>query len=164
MARIARDRNPDVSIHVGDMRDFKLEQRFDVILCLFSSIGYLKSAAETTQALRRFKAHLEPGGVAVVEGWFTPEEIRTGIPHMQTVDEPDLKLCRMNTTQVEGGASVIHFHYLVGTPEGTRHIEEEHRMLLLSHEEMAGCFAAAGLEHSLEEKGLMGRALHIGCA
>ncbi|MHC4339419.1 MAG: class I SAM-dependent DNA methyltransferase [Planctomycetota bacterium] len=164
MARMARERNPGVEIHVGDMRDFDLGQCFDVILCLFSSIGYLKSAAETTQALRRFKEHLEPGGVIMVEPWFTPEQVRPGRSHMLTVDEPDLKLCRMNTTWIEGGASVIHFHYLIGTPEGTRHMEEEHRMLLLSHEEWDTCFAEAGLDHSLEEKGLMGRGLHIGRA
>ncbi|MHC4931670.1 MAG: class I SAM-dependent methyltransferase, partial [Planctomycetota bacterium] len=164
MVRIARDRNPGVEIHVGDMRDFDLKERFDVIVCLFSAIGYMESAAETTQALRCFKRHLQPGGIVLVEPWFTPDQIRSGVPHMQTVDEPNLKLCRMNTTWVEGGASVIHFHYLIGTPEGTRHTEEVHRMLLLSHDDWAGCFAEAGLDHGLEEKGLMGRGLHIGRA
>src|SRR6185312_6199625 len=39
MLAIARQRNPGVIFHHADMVDFSLEQQFDVILCLFSSIG-----------------------------------------------------------------------------------------------------------------------------
>jgi len=40
---IARQRNPDITFHQADMLDFDLGHSFDVIVCLFSSIGYVKT-------------------------------------------------------------------------------------------------------------------------
>ena len=57
----------------GDMADFALHTRFDAIVCLFSSIGYLTDLARVEAAARCFLAHLAPGGVAVVEPWFAPD-------------------------------------------------------------------------------------------
>ena len=36
---VAREKLPDVPLHRGDMRDFDLGRQFDVVACLFSSIG-----------------------------------------------------------------------------------------------------------------------------
>jgi SAM-dependent methyltransferase len=38
---LARAANPDLRFRVGDMRRFRLGERFDVVACLFSSIGYM---------------------------------------------------------------------------------------------------------------------------
>src|SRR5215469_11749712 len=43
MLSIARQRNPEVRFHQADMTDFLLEDSFDVITCLFSSIGVVKT-------------------------------------------------------------------------------------------------------------------------
>ena len=43
----ARKRLPGVPLHLGDLRSFDLRRRFDVVTCLFSTIGY----AETRQGL-----------------------------------------------------------------------------------------------------------------
>src|SRR5215471_3671310 len=40
---IARHRNPDVPLHHADMIGFDLGHTFDVVTCLFSAIGYVKS-------------------------------------------------------------------------------------------------------------------------
>ena len=45
---VAAKRLPDVPMHAGDMRAFDLGRRFDVVTCLFSSIGYVR----TTDGLR----------------------------------------------------------------------------------------------------------------
>ena len=39
--RLAKRKLPSAEFYVGDMRQFQLGLKFDVILCLFSSIGYL---------------------------------------------------------------------------------------------------------------------------
>jgi len=114
---VARERLPDVSLHEGDMRDFDLGRRFDAVTCLFSSIGYLMTAEALEAAVAGMARHLEPGGVLVVEPWLSPEGVR--IPHVGAVfvDEPELKLARVNTIEVDGRTSSFDFHYLVGTPE-----------------------------------------------
>lgn len=169
MARMARERNPGVPVHVGDMRDFDLGRTFDVVVCLFSSIGYLASVEELAATMRRIRAHLVPGGLAVIEPWFTRDAIQTGTVHMLTVDRPELKVCRMNTSGVDGNVSLIDFHYLVGTPEGTRHFTESHRLTMFEVADFARCFAAAGLEHEyladpLNPGAAKSRGLHVGVA
>src|SRR6476620_1453307 len=41
LLEVARERNPEIVFHQGDMAHFKLGRRFDVVTCLFSSIGYV---------------------------------------------------------------------------------------------------------------------------
>ncbi|MGD8818096.1 MAG: class I SAM-dependent methyltransferase, partial [Acidobacteriota bacterium] len=54
---IARSKNPGGRFRVADMADFSLSQRYDAVICLFSSIGYLKTLERVTAALRCFTAH-----------------------------------------------------------------------------------------------------------
>jgi hypothetical protein len=80
---------------------------------------------------------------------------------MLVVDKPDLKICRMNTSQREGNVSILHFHYLIGTPDGVRRVEELHRLALISVEQLTAYFAQAGLEARFDPTGPSGRGLFV---
>jgi trans-aconitate methyltransferase len=41
MLAVAREKVPDVRLVEGDMTAFRLEERFDVVLCVFDSINHL---------------------------------------------------------------------------------------------------------------------------
>src|SRR5438309_8573263 len=77
----ARERNPDVTFHQGDMLDFDLGKEFDVLLCLFSSVGYVRTPDNLSKAIANMGRHLKPGGVVMIEPWFTPETYFPGQPH-----------------------------------------------------------------------------------
>jgi SAM-dependent methyltransferase len=158
---IARAKNPSGNYSVGDMRSFQLDKRYDVVQCLFSSIGYLLTPEDIIAALNCFRAHLAPDGVILVEPWLTPSAYKLGHPHMITVDKPDLKVCRMTVSTREGDVSIIHFHYLIGTDDGVRHEEEIHRLALIPTETMATYFHAAGLRCEFDPVGLFDRGLFI---
>src|SRR5262245_40271295 len=49
---IARQRNPEVSLHHADMVDFALGRTFDVVTCLFSALGYVKTLENLSRAVR----------------------------------------------------------------------------------------------------------------
>src|SRR6266581_5915433 len=70
--RISQQKHRTGRFFEADMSDFHLLHRYDAVLCLFSSIGYLKTLDRVGQALIRFREHLAPGGVIVIEPWFPP--------------------------------------------------------------------------------------------
>jgi SAM-dependent methyltransferase len=162
MVRIARERVPGVPIHEGNMVEFDLGRKFDVVTCLFSSIGYTGSVGRLDRAVASMSRHTAPGGVLIVEPWVTPETFEPGRPSASFVDEPDLKIARMDVPRVEGRFSVIDFHYLVATPEGIEHFTEHHEVVLFTHQEYLDAFRKANLDVEHDPEGLMGRGLYIG--
>ncbi len=166
MLAIARQRNPGVIFHHADMVDFDLGYKFDVIVCLFSSIGYAKTIPRLHQTLRTMRRHLHPGGVVVIEPWLTPEQYEVGHLAATFVNEPDLKIARMNKSEVREGVSIMNFHYLVATPEGIENFTELHELGLFSHQNYLDAFRANALDvvHDADPEKLMGRGLYIGIA
>lgn len=162
MLAMARRRCPGVRFHQADMVDFDLRRAFDTVMCLFSSIGYVHTIPRLAQALRMFTRHAAPGGVVLVEPWITPERFETGHLGAVFVDQPDLKIARINTSTRADSLAVLHFHYLVGTPTGISEFTEDHTLGLFSHEEYLAAFRGAGLDVSHDPEGLIGRGLYIG--
>lgn len=158
---IARQRHPEVIFHQGDMTDFDLSRSFDVVTCLFSSIGYVKTIANLNKAVRCMAAHVRPGGLLIVEPWFTPDDWHPGRTFARLIEEPELKLVRMSTSMGEGRLSYFDFHYLIGAPQGTEHLVERHELGLFTREEMHEAFITAGLHVTYDEQGLTDRGLYI---
>ena len=73
LLEVARGRLPGVPLHMGDMRHFNLGRQFDVITCLFSSIGYMQTPVDLLHALVNMAGHLAEGGVLIVEPWLSPD-------------------------------------------------------------------------------------------
>jgi SAM-dependent methyltransferase len=159
---IARQRLPGIPLHHGDMTAFDLGKTFDLVTCLFSSIGYVKTLENLARAVGCMARHLRVGGLLIIEPWFTPDTWRAGTVHAIFIDEPELKIARINTSFVMGHLSIFDLHYLVGTPPGTEHFVEHHEMGLFTTDEMHAALAAVGLEVTFDPQGLMGRGLFIG--
>lgn len=159
---VARERLPDTPFYQGDMRAFDLGRQYDAVVNLFSAIGYAKTLEGLNNTVVAMARHLKPGGVLVVEPWITAERFDPRGIHARFVDEPDLKIARMNMAQVVDGVSILDFHYLVGTPEGVEYFTEHHELGLYTHEQYMAAFEAADLGIFHDPDGLMGRGLYIG--
>jgi ubiquinone/menaquinone biosynthesis C-methylase UbiE len=162
MLAIAHRRCPGVEFYQGDMVDFDLGVQVDAVICLFSAIGYVKTVKRLQQTACNLARHLKPGGVLIVEPWFTPDKWYPGTVHATFVDQPDLKIARMTISKVQARISVNVMHYLVATPEGVKHFTERLEMGLFTHQEYLEAFRAAGLEVTHDPAGLTGRGLYIG--
>lgn len=164
---IARERLPGVSLHEADMRSFDLGRTFDAVTCLFSAIGYVRGTAELAAAASAMARHLTPGGAIVVEPWFSPEAWQTGHIAARFVDEPDVKIARMNVSEAPepDGTLTLHFHYLLVTRDGVEHFTEDHITTLFTREQYLEAFGVAGLDVEFDSDGLMpGRGLIVGVA
>jgi SAM-dependent methyltransferase len=165
MLEIARQKSGDADLYFGDMRDFDLGRRFEAILCLFSSIGYVKTPEGLLSTLRNFRRHLVSDGVVLIEPWFSPERFRPGRPSMNVIDQDNLKICRMSWTEVDGRTSRIMFEYVVGTEAGIERRSEVHELGLFDIEETLDAMRLAGFTAEFRQFGLSNRGIYIGrCA
>jgi SAM-dependent methyltransferase len=162
MLAIARARHLGVPFYLGDMVDFDLGWQFDVVVCLFGSIAYVQTVPRLRQAVAAMARHVAPGGVLFVEPFFTPDVWIPGRPNATFVDQPDLKIARMNVSAVRDNIALLDFHYLVATPQGIEQFTERHELGLFTEAEYGDVFTACGLQVVYDAKGLDGRGLYIG--
>lgn len=162
LLEIARARLPDVAFHVGDMTSFALGRTFDVVTSLFSSIGYVRTTENLGKTLSCIAKHLVPGGLALIEPWFTPETYWTGTVTANFVNDPDLKVAWMYVSERRDNLAVLDIHYMVGAAGGIEQFDEIHEMGLFSHEDYLNAFRVAGLIVEHERVGFFGRGLYLG--
>ena len=161
MLSIARERVPTATLHTGDMCDFALTARFDVVTCLFSSIGYTKTVERMNRAVANMAAHVVPGGTLVVEPWITPESWIVGKAHSSTVETDEFVVTRMMVAEpVERGRVV--FEYLIGDSSGISKVSETHEMGWFTHQEYISAFEKAGLTTEHIRPGITDRGLYFG--
>jgi len=160
---IAKLKNVNGSYRVGDMTKFDLDKKYDVVICLFSSIGYLRSFDSIVSALKCFNRHLNPNGLTIIEPWFTAENSFGSRIDMTTYDKEEIKICRISHSYPENEFSILNFHYLLGTiDKGVRYFEERHEVRRTSTKEMLEAFKEAGFDVTFDEKGLTGRGMYYG--
>ena len=157
MVEIARSRG--LTVHLGDMTTFDLGRTFDVVTCLFSSIGYAADLGRTVANLAR---HVAPGGVLVIEPWLTPETVIPDHVSLQTADDGVTRVARMGLVRVEGGVSRLNLHHLVGGQGKVDYFQEQHDLRLWTRDEYEAALVGAGLVPTYDGEGLMGRGLWLG--
>ncbi len=158
----ARQRAPSARYVKGRMQDVPVGGRFDVVTCLFSAIGYLRSRAELERTLSGFSGHLAVGGVVIVEPFLTPEAWRTPYLSTETQSSGDTRVLRMSLSSRRRQRAILDLHYLVGTPGRVRYVHERHDLALFGTRTMLGAFRAAGLRAVHLLPGLStGRGLYV---
>jgi SAM-dependent methyltransferase len=144
MIDTARAKVPNAKFTVADMVDFRLQDKFDVITCLFSSIGYVQNYRNLARTLRNFYDHLTNGGLALVEPWIFKKDFRKGNVAIDTYEDERIKLARMGTSKLTGAHWLIYFHYLIGIGGEIKHKKETHKMIAANYEDYVKAFNLAG--------------------
>lgn len=161
--KIVAQKLPHIPVHHANMLDFTLARKYDVVACLFSSIGYAVTRENLFLAIRNMQKHMSAGGLLFVEPWLSPEQFFPGTVHAVFVNQPNLKIARMNVSEViDSRISVLNFQYLVATPDGVQHFSERHELGLFTREEYLSAFRECGMKVLVDEEGLDGRGLYIG--
>jgi ubiquinone/menaquinone biosynthesis C-methylase UbiE len=146
-----------VRVHAASMDSFDIGERFDAVVCLFSSIGY---SGDLPGAIASMARHLNPGGVLIVEPWLRPWIAG----HVQVLDQEadGVRLLRMTMGRVDGPQTILDMHYLVASPSGIEHLIEAHRTTLFTLSEYESAFVESNLTFEFDEHGPMGRGALIG--
>jgi SAM-dependent methyltransferase len=67
MLAVARRKVPRAQLVLGDLAAFELGRRFDVVACVFDTLNHVTSLDGWVGALECAAAHLEPGGLLVLD-------------------------------------------------------------------------------------------------
>ncbi len=159
--RIARKKHPEGLFFEADMSDFRLPNRYDAVMSLFSSIGYLKTMDRVSRAFGCFREHLHPDGVVVVEPWFEPGVLDPQRSSHHVGQAGDSRVTRTGRVEVEPGLSRLYFDYEISGPNGVRHNSEVHELGLFTKDELMEAFRSAGLHADYIPGGLMNRGLYV---
>lgn len=162
MIEVARERNPGIPFFVADMVSFDLQRQFDIVVCLFSAVAYAYPRERLHQAIASMAHHVAPGGLLIVEPFFTPDDWKPGGHVSGTfVNEPQLKIARIAVPERHGSLARFDFQYLVGTPGGVEHFSERHELGLYTRDEYREGFETLGLTVCYEEDWPTRRGLFI---
>jgi len=130
-----------------NMINFNLNKEFDVVLCLFSSIGYVKTYQNLRKTINNFANHLKKGGIVIIQPWFTKKQYKVGNPYMTTYEGDDIKVSRLEMTEKKGNLSVINFHFLVAEKnKGVKHFTDKHELGMFEYSEISKIMKEAGLK------------------
>jgi dTDP-3-amino-3,6-dideoxy-alpha-D-glucopyranose N,N-dimethyltransferase/dTDP-3-amino-3,4,6-trideoxy-alpha-D-glucopyranose N,N-dimethyltransferase/N-methyltransferase len=163
MLQEARRHLPTTRLIQADMRTFRLNARFDAVICLFSSIGYMRDVDELDQAVSTMARHVTPRGVLVVDGWVRPEAWRDGDPtHLDVAANETTKVARVGLTRRDGARTRLELHHLVGTADGIEHLVDVHELTLFAPEAYEAAFRRAGLVVEVVESPMADRDRYIG--
>jgi SAM-dependent methyltransferase len=163
MLAAARRRLPDVRFTPGDLVTLDLGRTFDVVTCLFSSIGYCRTVDRLGAAVAALARHVNPGGVLIVEPWFTPERWdEFGRVLVNVVEESDTKAVRVIATSRVADVAVLRIHYVEARPGDIRHEDRREEFGLFTREQYVDAVAAAGMAPGWDDEGLTGRGLVTG--
>lgn len=166
MVAIARTKWPHGRFDVADMVDFHLGRRYDGVLNLFGAIAHAVTVPRLRDALACMRDHLAPGGVAIVQPYLTPDELKVGTGEY-TVTSGDVRVKRFRRSERDGQCQKLHFHFTVEGPDGTQEFDEFHDLGLFTVEETLAAFSDVGLVATYDPGSsdeLGGRGLYVASA
>lgn len=161
--KVAKEKVRGVDFKVANMIDFSLDEKFDIITCLFSAIGYTKTYENLKKTINNFSNHLKEGGVAIIEPWFTKSSYKEGIPSLSTYDSNEIKIARLTVSRVIDDVSVMDMNYLVAeVNKDVKHFVDRHELGLFDIDKTLKIMKDAGLKAKFLKNGLSkGRGLFI---
>lgn len=162
MRAVARRKLPEITIHAGDMSAFALGTTFDVVTCMFSTVGYLPSVPALESAVACMARHLRPGGTLLIEPWWFPEDFLDGHVAGDVLRGADRTVARVSRGRRDGRHSIVDVHYLVADETGITHFTDCHRNTLFSQDEYLAAFKQAGCSVEYLPDGPSGRGLFVG--
>lgn len=163
MLEVAGRKLPGVALHLADMRKLDLGRRFDVVTCLFSSIGYITDPSELGSSVERLAAHVSPRGVLILDGWVRPDEWSdTYRSYPDIASDSEMMVVRLGFTRRVGKLTELDMHHLVRSESGIDYFVENHRLALTPTEEYVSAVEAAGLKARVMPNFMPGRDRIVG--
>jgi hypothetical protein len=153
MRAISLQKFPDLPVYLGDMADFHLAERFDVIALLCGTIAALVQDTETTtlDKMRKMisccRTHIKSHGVVIIETYDQPNTVTEWVLSSEYNLEEKYVSHHAVKTKKDSRFITLHEHFLITpkNPSGkTEYVQEKYNSYLCSSEELITLFAEQG--------------------
>ena len=146
MLAVARKKFPHLPFYQGNMIDFSLDKQFDIITCMYGSIGFVKTYSNLKLTLRNMARHLIQGGLVIIVPWSTTESFKEKIV-VDAVKHPHVRIARMENVERKSMNLVeITFHHLIGENGQVKYQTQRMEVGLFSRDEYISAIQEAGLQ------------------
>ena len=131
-----------VRINQARLQDFRLDEKFDVEICLFNVINYLTDDRSVRSALLNVRDHLADGGLFI----FDYRNALAAMSEFETkrvldVSSDGKRLLRVSTNELDRDRRLFHTEYECFVFQGdeiTDHFRVDHKLRLFLPDEIAG--------------------------
>ena len=142
----ARQKFPQIEFILGNMVGFSLSRQFDALVCLYGSIGFVRTLKKLNKALLSFSAHLKQGGVLCLTPWSTKEDFKPKII-VDAVKQPHVRIARMENVKLKApGLIEVDFHHLIGRDGNVTYHTQSIELGLFSRQQYSNAINRSGLE------------------
>lgn len=135
MIKLAKTRNhrENISYSVGDIRNFKISNKFEFVFSLFHVFSYLSSTNELESAFKGVSEHLNSGGLFAFDVWSSAGLVNNSleIRRKEVQDKEGLKIIRYSYSShnPHNETVMVNFDIIVlKESESPRFYQEHHLM------------------------------------
>jgi len=135
----------------GDIREIRLNERFDAVIALFHVISYLPCTQDQEAALSTACHHLKSGGILLFDAWYGPAVLtdRPGVRIKRMTDERT-EVLRIAEPVLHVNDNLVDVNYEIFVrdrqTDRAKILQETHRMRYLFKPEVERLFSACGLQ------------------
>ena len=154
MIRRAKEKAEKISIlqlHIMDMRNFQLDDKFDACIAMFAVMGYITKNSDIIKALNNIRKHLKPDGVFIFDVWNGLAVMRL-LPEqrMKEVENDEMKIVRVAIPNLRAFDHICEVNYkllILNKAESTvNEINEKHVVRFYFPQEIKYYLEDAGFE------------------
>ena len=146
MIDVIAQRAPALEVHLGDMRDFTINKKYDAILALSSVLVFVADEQEIKQCLQRCHDHLGPNGLLLLELPNHPVEIGHSNNSQEIHQSQDQSTIVVIQSAVEGRDWNETWHVFRNDGTGISHQKVVCQEFLYSPETLSGQLDEVGFD------------------
>jgi SAM-dependent methyltransferase len=127
---------PRIRFSPGDIRQVRLDDRFDAVIALFHVISYLPANDDLRAAFTTARCHLDADGIFLFDCWYGPA-VLTDPPavRVKRMEDDDTSVVRIAEPVMHPNKNLVDVNYQVFISEKPRSqfdvLKESHRMRYL---------------------------------
>jgi SAM-dependent methyltransferase len=146
LSQIPQDIASRLTFSLGDIREIRLQQLFDVVVSLFHVISYQPKNEDLQRTFTTAKAHLKPGGIFLFDCWYGPAVLsERPATRVKRLEDEAIFVTRIAEPVLYPNENIVDVKYHVFIKDkqsgSVEELQETHRMRYLFKPEIDWLFS-----------------------